>query len=165
MKKDIDRAIKLFHACRKGVEALRQVEAEISLLIVGDDAVADDASGRETRAIEYRSLSDFEATTEVGNALARSLGGDASRFDIRICSESNFRVLWALRKIIDKTGISIPIYVDAGLDYLRKTGKRRVHPSMLARADVMLHVMHRYAEEVPSWRGAAGGEWGESPAV
>lgn len=155
MKKyESTRAIELFAAASKGTTELTAVQTKIATAIVGQEVIEKDEECRTTRSFEYRELSAFEATAELGNALARQLNDKSSRYDLRVCDESTLRALWALRQMIDKTGIPYPIYVSEAVHWLEKNGKKRIRPGMLMTSDVLLHVMGRYDDESLSWRRA-----------
>lgn len=149
-----DRAIALFTAQSKGATELIEIQTRIATAIVGQDLIEYDEECRTSRSFEYRDLTDFDATAELGKALARQLNDKSSRYDLRVCGESTLRALWALRQMIDKTGISYPIYVSEAVQWLEKNGKKRIRPAMLMTSDVLLHVMERYDAELLSWRRA-----------
>lgn len=151
MKSYIERLIKLIEGKRKGQHALQKTKAATALAIVGEGIIEDDEKCRPLRAIEYRSMSDYDATEALARTLQEHLGGNADRFNLLTCSKECFKQLWMLRQVIDCTGIPHPIYVDIALELLRKAGKRRIRLNMLSAVDVMLHVTHRYGNEVPSY--------------
>ncbi|PZP58028.1 MAG: hypothetical protein DI597_20250 [Pseudoxanthomonas spadix] len=151
MKKYIEHVIKLIQGKRKGEHALQKAKAATALATVGEGIIEDDEKCRPLRAIEYRSMSDYDATEALARTLRERLGGNADRFNLLTCSKECFKQLWKLRQVIDCTGIPYPIYVDIALELLRKAGKRRIRLSMLSAMDVTLHVMHRYRNEVPSY--------------
>ena len=152
--KNMERAMKLFTAARLGTEELSTVQEALAREIVGDDVIAKDEECRCSRPYGWRDMTDFEATTELTKALAFQLNDDSNRYDLRSCNESTFRELWALRQIIDKTGIPYPIYVGEALQWLQQNDKKRIRPKMLMSSKVLLHVMECYDAEVLAWHRA-----------
>lgn len=148
MKGNETRAIELFAAAHKGSAELIAMQNRVATEIVGDDLIAQDATCRSNRAFEYSDLNDFEATSALSATLATHLNDRSGRYDLRVSDESTFRALWALRQMIDKTGIPYPIYVSEAVQWLQKNGKKRIRPSMLMTSDVLLHVMECYDAEV-----------------
>lgn len=149
MQEKIDRAVSLFGASRHGPESLAAAQVSIAREIVGSQALEREGDCRKYRALEYSEKTGFEATDDFGIAFATRLGVSKARYDLRICDERMFRMLWAARQAADMLGIPYGIYVDLAVSYLRDTKKKaRINPKMLTASDVQLHVMDRWNAEM-----------------
>lgn len=149
MNNKIDRAVSLFGASRQGPEHFAVAQVTIAREIVGNDALEADAECRKLRAFEHSDQTSFDATDTFGGLLAAQLGVSRERYDLRICDEKMFRMLWTARQAADMLGVPYGIYISIAVNYLQDVkGKKRINPKMFIAPDVQLHVMDRWNAEM-----------------
>lgn len=137
---NIERGRDIYAARARGIAQGIAQEVQIARAILAPEILARDEEGRTLRCQEVRELSDFKATEYLSAVLDEKLGAEG-KWDVKFCTDREFRQIWQLRQIIDRTGVSYRSYVMHGLRYLKERKQERIHMTMLGRQDVVAHVL------------------------